>query len=102
MGFYTPAAKAALVLSRRGSVCCVVADVICARLSASPSRRAIHTFERTTSMAAVGFCGEWFVFSGGTKLVAVHSKHDRSGEPRRVLTAGAELALLALVASGST
>ncbi|XP_075886544.1 tRNA (guanine-N(7)-)-methyltransferase non-catalytic subunit wdr4 isoform X2 [Nelusetta ayraudi] len=28
-------------------------------------------------MAAVGFCGEWFVFSGGTKLVAVHSKHDR-------------------------
>lgn len=53
-------------------------------------------------MAAVGYCGEWFVFFGGTKLVAVHSKHDRSGESHRVQTAGAEKALLAALASGNT
>ncbi|XP_041807474.1 tRNA (guanine-N(7)-)-methyltransferase non-catalytic subunit wdr4 isoform X2 [Chelmon rostratus] len=28
-------------------------------------------------MAAVGFCGDWFVFSCDTKLVAVHSKQTR-------------------------
>lgn len=32
----------------------------------------------TTDMAAVGFCGDWFIFSGDTKLVAVHSAETRS------------------------
>ncbi|XP_074550381.1 tRNA (guanine-N(7)-)-methyltransferase non-catalytic subunit wdr4 [Halichoeres trimaculatus] len=28
-------------------------------------------------MSAVGFCGEWFIFSCDTKLIAVHTKEDR-------------------------
>ncbi|XP_068185540.1 tRNA (guanine-N(7)-)-methyltransferase non-catalytic subunit wdr4 [Antennarius striatus] len=28
-------------------------------------------------MTSVGFCGEWFLFSCDTKLIAVHSKQDR-------------------------
>uniref|UniRef100_A0A3Q3XGJ3 Uncharacterized protein n=1 Tax=Mola mola TaxID=94237 RepID=A0A3Q3XGJ3_MOLML len=32
-------------------------------------------------MAAVGFCGDWFIFSCDTWLVAVHTKQSRSDRP---------------------
>lgn len=35
------------------------------------------THTHTTAMAAVGFCGEWFIFTCDTKLVAVHTKQTR-------------------------
>lgn len=66
----------------RGACVCFAADVIYARRLVSGRRCRVmntHTHTHTTSMAAVGFCGEWFVFSGGSRLVAVHIQHSRSG-----------------------
>lgn len=31
-------------------------------------------------MVSVNFTGNWFIFSCGTKLVAVHTKQSRSGQ----------------------
>ncbi|TNN48406.1 tRNA (guanine-N(7)-)-methyltransferase non-catalytic subunit wdr4 [Liparis tanakae] len=44
---------------------------------AAPHVLPSHDTNTHTTMAAVGFCGEWFVFISDKKLVATHSKQDR-------------------------
>lgn len=66
----------------RGACTCGGGDVTCVRqLSSARPRVCVcepPSHDTKTVMAAVGFCGDWFIFTCDTKLVAVHSKQSRS------------------------
>lgn len=60
---------------------CFGSDVIEARQSRFCELACVSSVASTqTAMVSVSFSGNWFIFSCGTKLVAVHTKQSRFGQ----------------------